>query len=238
VGGKGLSVLPLLVTSPTEAFRRLAVNPQWLGPFLLVACLIAAATWIRLPQDLMYAQEGTIRGMERLGLSDEDIDEALAQFPDVDNLTVGAAAIQVLQGLLGTIAFQFLAVLVLHWIARIGGAQPRFRETLAVYWTANVASAVGALVLGVLVRTQDTVEVYLSPAALFPGLAHASLPALFLDIFDLFSLITLWLLVTGVRVVLRCSDGAAWGIGGGFWALTSLVRFAMLAGFSWFSGTL
>lgn len=237
VGGMGLAVLPQLLSSPAKAFERLRVDPRWPGTCLLVLAIVAAATWMRLPQDLLYAQEGVIAGMERFGASDEDIDEMLAGMPDPENLPPGTVVTQVLQGLAGWAALQFLAALVLHGIARLAGAEPRFRASLAVYWTAAVATAAGALLKAALVRAQDSVAVSLGPAAL-TGLDHRSLGFLFLEIFDLFAVLTLLLLVTGVRVVFGTSRGAAWGIGGGFWAIGSLLRFGMTAGFSWFSGTL
>jgi hypothetical protein len=221
VGGKGLGAVPILLSSPSEAFRRLGADPQWLGTFLLVALLIGLASWIQLPQTLEVSREQMEQGMERQGIDEEEITDTVDRFLNPTMILVG--------GSLVAIFFLFLAGVMLHVIVSLAGPRTTFRHSSAIYWTAGLAAGAGALLKAVLARTAGTIEVSLSPAALFPDLEFGSLPALFLEIFDLFSLLNLWLLVLGVQFVLRTSRGTGWVVGGGFWALLAFARFGIAA---------
>jgi hypothetical protein len=226
------------LSSPAEAFRRLGADPQWIGQFVLVVLLIGLASWIRMPQDVVLQYETTEKMMERMGADDATIDEALARMPDPEAVTGGDVAKHVGPGMLGAAAFSFLGVLVFWVIARLAGPQPSFRRASAVYWTASLAAVTGYLALALLVRLTDTVEVALSPAALFPGLEWGSVPYLLLNVFDVFSVATLYLLAIGARWAFPTSAGTGWVVGGIYWTLGSLLGFASQLAGSWAMGRL
>jgi hypothetical protein len=236
VGGLGLSVVPLLLSSPSEAFRRLRVDPQWIGQMILMMLLIGVATWIRMPQDVVLQYDTTERMLERMGADESAIDEALARIPDPDALTGRDVAMHVLPGVLGAIAFSFVGVLVFWLIAKLAGLQPGFRHAAAVFWTAHLAAGLGYLALAALVRMTDSVEVALSPAALVPGLEWGSPAYAFLNIFDVFSVATLYLLATGARWTFGASSRTGWIVGGIYWTLGSLLGFVSQLFGSWAMG--
>jgi len=238
VGGKGLSVVPLLLSSPAQAFRRLRADPQWIAQMILMMLLIGFATWIRMPQDVVLQYDTTERMLERMGAEEEAVDQALSRIPDPDAMTGGDVAKHVLPGMLGATAFSFLGALVFWVIARLSGPQPGFRHVLAVFWTAHLAAAVGYLALALLVRATDSAEVALSPAALVPGLEWGSPAFAFLNIFDIFSVATLYLLASGARWTFGVSGGTGWVIGGIYWTLGSLLGFASQLAGSWAMGRL
>lgn len=238
VGGKGLAVVPLLLSSPSEAFRRLGADPQWIAQFVLVVVLIGLASWIRMPQDVVLQYEATERMMERMGAEGEAIDEALAGMPDPDEISGGDILKHVVPGMLGATAFSFLGALVFWVIGRLAGPQPGFGHASAVFWTAHLAAATGYLLLAILVRMTDTVEVALSPAALVPGLEWGSPLFAFLNIFDVFSVATLYLLAIGARWTFPTSSGTGWIVGGVYWTLGSLLGFASQLAGSWAMGRL
>ncbi|HMB70174.1 MAG TPA: hypothetical protein VKU85_12715 [bacterium] len=236
VGGLGLSVVPLLLSSPSEAFRRLGADPKWIGQLIVMMLLIGVATWIRMPQDIVVQYETTEGMLERMGADDEAIDEALLRIPDPDELTGGDVAKHVLPAMLGVTAFSFLGVLAFWLIARVSGLQPGFHQAAAVYWTAHLAGGVGYLALAGLVRMTDSVEVALSPAALVPGLEWGSPVYAFLNIFDVFSVATLYLLATGARWTFGASSRMGWIVGGIYWTLGSVLGFASQLFGSWAMG--
>jgi hypothetical protein len=203
-----------------------------------VIALIGLATWIRMPQDVVLQYETTERMMERMGADDATIDEALARIPDPDDMGAGDVARHVAPGVLAAAAFSFLGVLVFWLIARLAGPQPGFRHASAVFWTAHLAAVTGYLVLALLVRMTDSVEVALSPAALVPGLEWGSPLYAFLNIFDIFSVATLYLLATGARWTFPTSSGTGWIVGGIYWTLGSLLGFASQLAGSWAMGRL
>jgi hypothetical protein len=215
----GLGVVPILLRSPSKAFRRLSQDPKWVGTFVLVILLGALAAWIQLPQTVEYSREQMQREMEKQGMEEEEIAGQVG--------FVTSPAFLFASGVVGSAIFLFLMAALLHVVIKLAGPSGTFRHSSAIFWTAALAPLAGALLKAVLVRSSGSVEVSLSPAALFPDLEFGSLPANFLEIFDLFSLLNLWLLVLGVRLVLGTSKGLAWGIGGGFWAVISLARFAL-----------
>jgi hypothetical protein len=95
----------------------------------------------------------------------------------------------------------FLGALLFHVLASAFGAEPRFSQTLGLFSLAHLASAAGALAKGALVRASDTIEVTLGPGALVPGVPFESGLGIFLDLFDVFSILNAVLLAIGARVV-------------------------------------
>jgi hypothetical protein len=236
VSGKGLGVVPDLFQAPTRAFRRLASDPQWLGTAALVLVLFAVAAWIRLPVEIAYSREVAEASFDRFDVPEENREEALARMPDPDNLTMGQSVQPVATGLGVMVVVVILGVLVLWLIGRLAGASnASFRTSSAVLWTASVASGVGAIALGLLARASNTIEVSLAPGALFP---YNSLPGIFLDVFDVFSLVVLFLLAIGVREVFRTKPGTSWAIAGTYWILASMTAVAGRLFGAWISGAL
>jgi hypothetical protein len=144
------------LTSPETAFRRLARHPKWLGACLLVLSLTVLSSIIRMPQELEWAEGAMVRGMQRLGLEGEELEEARRYIPDPENLTPREVLLQVLQTLGGAAVAFFLGALVFHGIRRSFGPGP-WRLSWAVYWTAGIASALGDVVRASLMRASGTI---------------------------------------------------------------------------------
>ncbi len=234
----GLSVVPALFGSPSDAFRRLAADPKWIGTAGLLLVIMVLAIWVQLPQQLAMMEENMLASMEKFGLADEAIDEALAGLPDAENLAPGDIAQQLASGIFPVLFAVFLGGTLFHWIAKIAGATPRWKQSVSIFTLVYVVSALGALAKAGVARASDTMEVTLGPGILFPGLDHYSIPALLLDMFDVFSLLALFLLALGARVAFRVTPGASWGIAGTYWLLKSLFIFAFTAGTAWMMGAL
>jgi hypothetical protein len=237
VAAGGLGAVPLLFTRPAEAFAGLRPRPKWIGVLGLIVVLVALSTWIQLAQQLEFGAEITIRTMERFGAPEDAIEETLASLPDPDSLTIGDIAGQVAPAVITIVVVFFVGTAVLHLVAKIAGADPGFRLSLTVYALAFVPLALGVLVKSLLVRASDTMEVTLGPGILFPGLDYNSLPAILLDLLDVFSLWNLVLLAVGARVAYRVSSTAGWGISGTLWVLRSLLVFGGRMFGAWAAGS-
>ncbi len=208
-----------------------------MGAFLLGLALLAAAFAVQLPQSLRYQAEVTQATMEKFDLPQAEIDEAMRRIPDPARLTTGEALKQVMIPVLFAAPVFFLAAVVFHLLARAFGAEPRFTQSLGIFAIAELANSVGALVKGVLIRATDSVEVSLGPGALVPGIEFDSPLGIFLDLFDVFSLLGAALIAIGTRVVLGVSPKTAWTIAGCFWTLRAVVVFLLRLSQTWFTGS-
>jgi hypothetical protein len=238
VGAGGLSLVPTVLFSPTRAFRALREDPRWLGPALLVAGLILLATWIQLPQQLAMSEEMAVAMLEKMNAPDEAYEEALANIPDPDDPGVGATVRQVAYGLFPAILAILVGGTLFHLITKIAGLGSRFRLSLSLFSLVYVVSALGMVVKSLVVRATDTMEVTLGPGVLLPNLEFHSIPAIALDLFDLFAIWALILLALGTRVALRASSGAGWGVAVSYWVVKSAVVFSTRALSAWMAGAL
>ncbi len=238
VGAGGLVVVPDLFGAPARAFARLAGDPKWIGNAALVLLLFAVATLVQLPQQLAMGEDMAIATMEKLNAPEEQIDEALARMPDPEDPEIGAVAQQAATSVLTVGAMMIIGGTLFHLIGRIAGAAAPWKMSMSVYTLVFVISALGAAVKGGVARISDTVEVTLGPGILFPGLDYHSLGAIFLDVFDVFSLWALFLLAMGTRIAFRVSPGASWGIAGTYWILKSSLVFGVRGFTAWMMGAL
>jgi hypothetical protein len=200
--------------------------------------IYAAGFAIQLPQSLRYQREVSRSTMEKFDLPEEDIQEALGRIPKWDDLTAAGFAQQIALPVAFLIPTFFLGAVLFHLLAKAFGVEPRFILSLGIFALAQLASALGALLKGVLARASDSVEVSLSPAALVPGAGFESALGIFLDLFDVFSLLNGVLLGIGARVGYGVTPSTGWGIAAVYWIVKSLVVFLLRVMQSWFSGTL
>jgi hypothetical protein len=233
----GLDAIGLLFSSPSAAFAKLRDRPRWIG--LLLACTAAAAVaaWISLPQTLRAEAEILREVVERFDIPPDQAEEMLGSVPDPAEVGPAQLVQRVGGSALGTAVFLLIGLGAFHVVARVCGTQPSFRQSGAIFFLAAMAPAAGTLLGGVLMRLTDTVDVTLGPGVLWPGLDPVSVTASFLNVFDVFSVLNLWLLAKGTGVVLGAPPGTAWTIAGAWWILKSLVVFSMMMFRVWMSGS-
>ena len=234
----GLGAVPLLLSSPAAAFARLRARPQWWGLLALCAAAAGLAGWIALPQ--MLEEEARVMAdvVERFDMPPDQAEKLLATVTDPEDVGASELFQRVGGAVLSTAVALFVGLVAFHWIARASGCEPMFRQSGAVFFLAAVASAAGALLKGVLIRVTGSIGVTLGPGALVPGLEPESAAAAFLDLLDVFSLVNLWLLATGVGVVFGAARGTAWVVAGAYWILKSIVVFVMVLFRVWLAGNL
>ena len=227
VGPLGLAVIPAILVAPENAFRRLARNPQWTGTFLVVAVLTALGAWVALTATLEYSAQTAEAAMARMGLSEGQRAEALAKLPDPDDRSPAVVIKNVGLAPVLAIVFGIVGALILHLIAKIAGRSPTLRSSLALFGAASVVSGLGALVKSGLIAASGTVEVTLGPGAAVPDLPFHSVPAILLDLFDVFSLWNLALLTIGAAVLWGTTRKSAFTVCGTFWLVKA---FFLVAG--------
>jgi hypothetical protein len=233
---RSLAAVPALFSAPSRAFQTIRDTGGWAGAFLLGLALLAAAFAVQLPQTLRYQEEVTRATMEKLDLPEEEIDAAIRSIPDPARLSAGDFAMQVLLPTLVAAPAFFLGALLFHVLASAFGAEPRFSQTLGLFSLAHLASAAGALAKGALVRASDTIEVTLGPGALVPGVPFESGLGIFLDLFDVFSILNAVLLAIGARVVYDVTSRSSSAIAGTYWTLKAVVVFLLRMTQAWFTG--
>ncbi|HMB69452.1 MAG TPA: YIP1 family protein [bacterium] len=218
----GLEYLAPLFTSPGAAFRALSARPgrAWPGPVVVSAVLVTLAAWVMLPQLLEVSYESAAAMMEKFGTPQEEMDEALEAMPLEPNGRV--LATQVFPSLLTTPVLMLVGALVVFVGMRIMGARGPYALTFSMFSLAYVIWALGMLVRAGAVAAAGTIEVTFGPGALLPGVEYFSPLGIFLDLFDVFSIWHLFVLVTGISVVGGVSRGTAWGVGLAYWVLRSV----------------
>lgn len=209
--------------SPERTFRDLAARPRraWVGPIVLCAVIATLATWIMLPEILEAAYTAAVTFMDKVGVPDERRAEALANLPL--DVTPHVIVTQVLPNLITVPVFILIGATFVHLVSRAFGSQSRFGPTLGMFAVGYVIWATGGLVRGIVAGMSDTIEVTLGPGALLPNVPVLSPWGIVLDLFDVFSLWHLYVLVAGVAVVTRVSRGTAWGVALSYWVVRSLI---------------
>lgn len=215
------NVLPLF-TSPAIAFARLAEAPRraFVGPMILSALLIMVSAWVMLPQILDVSYDAAVAMMEKMNVPEDKLDEALAEIPS--EVTPTVLLQNVFSNVISVPFFILIGAGIIHLAARLAGGRTAFSAMLGMFSLAYVIWALGAVVRAGAVVAADSVEVTLGPGALLPGVEFLSPLGIFLDLFDVFSIWHLLVLVVGISVVTGVSRGTAWGVALVYWVLRSL----------------
>jgi hypothetical protein len=187
VGPLGLAIIPAVLVAPENGFRGLARDPQWIGPFVVVALLVAIGARLALPATLEFSAQTAEATMARMGLSEEQRAEAVTRIPSPDDRSPKVLLQNVGLAPVLSVLFGVVGALILHLIAKIAGRSPTFRSSLALFGAASVVSGIGALVKSGLIAASGTVEVTLGPGAALPDFPLHSVPAILLDLLDVFS---------------------------------------------------
>lgn len=235
--GIGWAILRELVRSPTVAFGALAIHPFWIPSLLVCVLLLGAGQGVQYQESLRFGREVQESALQRFDLPEEDVEAAMAALPDPENLTAADYAKGVGQGVLSTLVFGFLGAVLLHLGVKVAGGDPAFGGSLALFFLAWTVSCVGVLAHGLLASLSGTLEVAFSPA-LIPGVDFHSWTGIFLDLFDVFSLLNLWFLLLGVMAVHGLSRGTARWVCGSYWVFKALLVFSSRAATAWMQGTL
>jgi hypothetical protein len=218
----GLGYVGGAFTASSRTFRDLAASPRgaWIGPMILCALLATATAWVMLPEILDISYTSALAMMEKMGMPEAEMEEALARIPLEP--TTPVLIQNVFSNLLLTPLFMVIGAAFVHLVSRMFGSQSRFGPTLGMFSVAYVVWALGGLIRGLVVAGADTMEVTLGPGALLPGVEYLSPLGIFLDLFDVFSIWHLIVLVTGISVVTRVSRGTGWSVGLSLWVVRSL----------------
>jgi len=208
-------------TSPSETFRRLVARPTWWLPFVIVVVASAMSLLVLLPK-LDFegsAREALEKQAEKTGASVTPAQIARVA-PFLRIMTLATWPVSVL-------AAFFLVGLVLWGAARMLGAEASYAQILAIWGHSNLVNVVGVLIsIPVALSLADgslSVQridrlVRSNAGAFLDESAPEFLRALAGSL-DVFSLVTLVLLILGFRRLPGLSKGAAtaapivvWGI--------------------------
>lgn len=233
-----LSAVPHLLGAPRRAFEIVRDRPGWISAFALGLLIVVASFVVQLPQTLRYQAEVTRATMERFDVPEEEIQKAIDSIPDPQAMSSGDFAEQVGFPSLFLVLPFFLGALVLHLLVKAFGATTPFRSSLGVLSLATLPNSLGALLKSFLARATDTIEVALSPLALFPGIGFHSALGIALDSFDAFSILSGLLVGLGVHTVMGLQTSSARIVALVYWTLGALVVFLLRFSQSWFSGSL
>ncbi len=208
------------IVSPTETFESIARRPTWLAPLLIWTVLSIALTYVMMPK---IDYEKMIRqAMEKRGqtIPEERMSSIIEQQKKIGGI-IGWVASGVVPAVVS-----LLAAAVILGSFKAFGWDTTFKQAFGVTTHAFLPGCLKAVLLGVLVWRQETVDPRALPDLLRSNLgflvARDSSKALhsILSSLDVFSFWTLGLFVIGFAAAARIKRGSAASVIVTLWLIT------------------
>jgi hypothetical protein len=221
----------LVFTRPSAAFAGLAESrTEWLVPAVLVSLLVVIPGQTVLRPLYLEKQQTVLENyVERGVLTEEQAHEAQRR---VQDQTSGRSAVgAILQGVLGLVLqvglrYALPAALLTAGAAFIMEARARYTGVLGAVAFASVPAGLREIVRTPLQLARGSLDVYFSPAVLT---GTKGLGGFALNIFDLFDLWILGLLVIALALVTGTTRARSAGLVLPLWGVYSLLKFGLKA---------
>jgi hypothetical protein len=175
-----------IFASPGVVARRIAEDPHWLLPLIIVLAVVFVVSVLTHEYQLEYQRPAVEKLMRDAG---RDEDEIAARFESTPRGKVigGAGAMAF------TVVFLMLVpAAILNGISTITGEKVGFRKMFSLMTSASVILALGQIVRLPLVLAKGSINVRTSVAAFTPSVAIESPLGTLLNSLDVFSI---WMLV-------------------------------------------
>jgi len=181
---------------PRRTFESIDRKPDYLVPLLLVivvGTLFTIITWPIIESTLMQAQ---IEQLEEQGMTQEQIDQAMS----VGKMFgfIGPAISIILGSLVVSLILLFAGNVMM-------GGSSKFKKVFSVYCYSGVISILAYVIKLPLALNKNSLEVYISPAALFPASAQDTILFKVAAVFDVFVIWQLIVVTVGMSVIFKTS---------------------------------
>ncbi len=194
-----------IFTSPGQTFEAVRTKPNWLVPaIVLVVIGLAIMTVIRpvIQKEQMTKQQEM---MEKRGMSQDQIDEAIEKGQKIGGIAMYPSAIifSFLSFVVGAAVWLFLSNTIL-------GGQAKFVQMLAVNVYREFVGTVGFLIKTPIILSKQTMNVHFSIATFLPEASKESFLYKLLAQVELFNIWSIAVLSIGIAVVGRFKVNSVW----------------------------
>jgi hypothetical protein len=175
---------------PRRTFSSLDHKPDFILPLLIVMVAAFLFTFIIWP----IAQQFSLEKMEQSGLSIEQIERAM-KYARIAGI--------VSQPLMVLISSLLIAAVLLFAGNIIMGAEANYKRTLSVYCYSSLIGVIGFALKSLLILKKNSLEVYISPAALFPITLKDTVFFKIAAIFDVFAIWQVIIIAIGMSAIFK-----------------------------------
>ena len=204
--------------SPKETFEAINRKPDWLIPLVVIVILTLVFSMITMPITMPEQMEKQREKMEERGMSDDQIDQAMASGEKMGKIM---APVGIIVGV--PIVLLFFTLIVWFVGNVILGGQTTFKNMFSVYTYSSLIGTFGFMLTALLMLMQKTADVHFSFALLLPVEQADTALYQFLKGLNLFSIWQYAVLAIGFAVIYKFSmKKAGWAMGV-FFLVTILV---------------
>ncbi len=182
--------------SPTSTFEAVKEKPKWVVPFIISILIMGGAMQILTPTVMEESKDKMIEQFEKRGMSDDQIDQALAQSTKWQKYTIVPSTI-----IVGAISVFILAAIWLFVTNVLSGGAAKYSQILGAYVYAGFIGLLGFLIKIPLMLSQGTMNIHFSFATFMSESASDSFLYKLLAKMDLFSVWGMVVLGIGLAIV-------------------------------------
>jgi len=182
--------------NPGKAFIAVRNKPNWIPPAMLVILLGLLMTYLIAPIAMQEQEEKTITMLEKRGMSQDQIDEALESGQAIGKYIMYPSA------LIGGIVVLLLSAAIWLFVSNtLLGGQARYTQMLEVAGLSSLIATVGMFIKIPIILAQKTMNVHFSLATFLPENSKDTFLYKFLINTDLFNVWSIAVLCIGIAVV-------------------------------------
>lgn len=192
--------------SPRQTFEAIDQRPDWVVPLVIILLITLLFTIATAPVTIPEQMEKQRARMEERGMSDEQIQTAIAAGEKFGKIIGPIGAV------IGTTVILLIFTLILWFVGNIVlGGQTSFVKMFSVYNYSSLIGMVGMLLSLPIVLSKKTANVHFSLASFLPEDQSKTLPYQILKQFGVFSIWQFVVLAIGFAVIYKFSiKKSAW----------------------------
>lgn len=190
--------------SPTKTFQAIDEKPNFLVPLILIILISIVIAYVIMPTIMPAQMEKQREKLAERGMSDEDIERAMATGEKVGSIfgIVGAGISPIIMLLIAAGILMFICSVIL-------GGSTSFMKVFSIMSYSWLISLLGGLVKIPLIIKQKTPDIHFSPATFLPEEQAKSFFYNLLKSFDIFSIWQYIVLAIGVAIIYKFSNQKA-----------------------------
>ena len=182
--------------APASTFEAVKINPKWVVPFIISILIMGAAMYLLTPTVIEESRVKTVEQLEKRGMSDEQIDQALVQAEKMQKYMIVPSTV------IAAVVFTFLLAAIWLFAANVlAGGSAKYGQVLGVYVYTGFIGLLGFLIKLPLMLSQNTMNIHFSPATLMSESTSETFLYKLLAKFDLFGIWGIVVLGIGLAIV-------------------------------------
>lgn len=206
---------------PKRTFNSLNRKPDFIVPLIIVMLTATLFTLTAWPVIEQYAVEQQIERMTESGATPEQIEQAMK---------IGHIVGVVSQPVWILLSSLVVAGVLLFAGNIVIGGESNYKKMLSVYCYSSLIGVIAYAVKLVLMLSKNTMEVYTSPAAMFPASANDTVIFKIAAIFDIFAIWQVVIIAIGMGVIFKASFQKSISLVGTLYVIYAAISIALGGG--------